>query len=79
MSIIGSCSKPGQCIESTGEIISKEFSVASFDKIKVFRGISCVISQGAIQKIEVKTGENLMSEIEVKVENNQAALRTIIY
>ena len=55
MSIIGSCSKPGQCIESTGEIISKEFNVASFDKIKVFRGISCVVSQGNIQKIEVKT------------------------
>ena len=75
MSIIGSCSKPGQCIESTGEIISKEFNVASFDKIKVFRGISCVVSQGNIQKIEVKTGENLMSEIEVKVENNTLILK----
>ncbi len=72
--LIFGCSRPSDCIETTGNIISKEFSVSSFDKIKVFRGISLVISQGNFQKIEVKTGDNLMSNINVKVENNTLIL-----
>ena len=69
------CAKPSQCIESTGAIITKEFTVGSFDKIKVFRGISLVISQGNIQKIEVKTGENLIPDIDVKVDNSMLILK----
>ena len=72
--IIG-CAKPSQCIESTGVIINKDFEVSNFDKIKVFRGISLVISQGNIQKITVQTGENLMSDIDVKVEDNILILK----
>jgi Putative auto-transporter adhesin, head GIN domain len=73
--LIFGCSKPSECIESTGNIISKEFPAASFDKIKVFRGISLVITQGNTQKIEVKTGENLMPDIDVKVEDNTLILK----
>lgn len=64
-----SCSKPSDCIESSGNEISKEFAVADFDKIKVFKGINLIITQGLIQKVEVKTGENLMHNIEIKSEN----------
>ncbi len=70
-----SCSKPSECIEETGNIVSKEFMVSGFDKIKVYKGISVVITQGNIQKIEVKTGENLMADIEVKVEDNFLILK----
>jgi Putative auto-transporter adhesin, head GIN domain len=73
--IIMACSKPSQCIESTGNIISKEFTMPNFDKIKVFRGISLVISQGNVQKIEVKTGENLIDDIEIKVEDGTLILK----
>ncbi len=73
--LILGCTKPSDCIESTGNIITREFSVTSFDKIKVFRGISLVITQGNIQKIEVKTGENLISDIDVKVEDNMLILK----
>ncbi len=69
------CAKPSECIESAGNEISKEFVVTSFDKIKVYKGINLVITQGNIQKIEVKTGENLISDIDAKVEDNMLILK----
>jgi hypothetical protein len=62
-----SCSKPGECIESTGSIITKEFIVSDFDKIIVYQGISLVITEGLVYKVEVQTGENLMPNIQVSV------------
>ena len=38
--LILGCSKPSDCIESAGKETTKEFSVAAFDKIKVFKGIN---------------------------------------
>lgn len=70
-----SCSKPSDCIESAGNEITKEFSVAAFDKIKVFKGLNLIITEGQIQKIEVKTGENLIDNIEVKTENGFLILK----
>lgn len=69
------CSKPSDCIESAGNEVVKDFSVASFDKIKIYKGINLIITQGNIQKIEVKTGENLMSDIDIKVEDNMLILK----
>lgn len=69
-----SCSKPSDCVDSTGNSVSKVISVASFDKIKVYNGIELIITQGALQKVEVVTGENLISHIELKVENNTLIL-----
>ncbi len=69
-----SCSKPSSCVESTGSSVSKEFSVANFEKIKVYNGIELIIKQGTTQKVEVVTGENLISDIEVKVESGMLIL-----
>ena len=70
ITIVIGCSKPGQCIESSGNEITKEYSLPSFNKIKVYKGINLIISQGAVQKIEIKTGENLISNIAVSVTDN---------
>ena len=70
-----SCSKPGECIESTGSIITKDFTVADFDRIIVYQGISLVITEGPVNKVEVQTGENLMSNIEVSVDGGLLTLK----
>lgn len=62
-----SCSKPNECIEATGSIITKDFRVADFDKIIVYQGISLVVTEGPVYKVEVQTGENLISNIEVNI------------
>lgn len=64
------CNKPGDCIESTGDMITKEFDVPDFDKIIVYKGIALVVKEGPEYKVEVKTGENLIDNIEVKVVDN---------
>ncbi|HLF52946.1 head GIN domain-containing protein [Flavobacterium sp.] len=69
------CSNPGDCIESTGDIITKEFSVTNFDKIIVYEGIGLVVTQGPEFKVEVKTGKNLMEGIEVKVTDSLLSLK----
>lgn len=68
--LILGCSKPGDCVESTGDIITKEFAVpdnTNFDKIIVYPGIALVVAEGPY-KVEVKTGENLIDNIEVKID-----------
>jgi hypothetical protein len=70
-----SCSKPGDCIESTGSIITKEFIVSDFDKIIVYQGISLVITEGPVYKVEVQTGENLMPNIQVSVVDGLLTLK----
>lgn len=69
------CSKPSECIESTGSIITKNFTVADFDKIIVYQGISLVLTEGPVYNVEVQTGENLLSNIEVKVLNGLLSLK----
>ncbi len=69
------CANPKECIESTGTIITKEITVADFDKIIVHQGIGLVITEGPNFNVEVKTGENLMSNIEVKVVDGVLSLK----
>ena len=69
------CSKPSECIESTGSIITKDFTVADFDKIIVHQGISLVVTEGPIYKVEVQTGENLMPNIQATVSDGLLTLK----
>ena len=69
------CSKPSECIESTGAIITRDFTVNTFEKIIVYSGTKLVTTQGPITSVQVQTGENLISNIEVKVENGLLSLK----
>lgn len=69
------CSKPSECIESTGSIITKDFTVPVFDKIIVHQGISLIISEGTMYKVEVQTGENLLSNIQISVTDGMLILK----
>lgn len=60
-----SCEKPSDCVESTGDIITKEITITPFNRIEVLQGIEMIITQGPEYKVEVQTGENLMDNIEV--------------
>jgi hypothetical protein len=73
--LILACEKPADCIKSTGKMISKEINVTSFEKIVVHKGIGVVLAQGPQYKVEVRTGENLINDIEVTVENNILVLQ----
>ena len=70
-----SCQKPDDCIKSTGPLTSKSIDVSAFDKIVVYKGIGLVINQGSEYKVEVKTGENLINDIQVNLSDRVLSIQ----
>ena len=63
--IFSSCEKPSDCVESSGETIIKDIPVLPFKKIKVYRGIQVVITQGSEYKVQIEAGKNFIDNVEV--------------
>ncbi|WP_054851931.1 head GIN domain-containing protein [Olleya sp. ITB9] len=63
------------CFQSTGDIIQQEFKVDVFSKITVYQNIELFIEQGMTQKVVVNTGENLIGDIQIYVENGRLILK----
>lgn len=66
-----SCEKPSDCIESSGNIVTKDILVNDFKRIKVYRGIEVIISQGLDYKVQIVAGENFIDNIEVNQNGDQ--------
>jgi hypothetical protein len=66
--------KVNDCFQSSGTIISEEFFVSNFTKVKINRDIELILIEGPIQKVLVETGENLLNDIEAEVINSQLIL-----
>ncbi len=62
------------CFQKSGKPIEQEFVVDSFDKILVNRDIELIVKEGATQKVTVTTGENLINDVEVLVEESKLIL-----
>ena len=57
------------CFQSTGNMVEKEVVVEQFTKIRLEPGASLLLKQGEEQKVVIKTGENLLNDVSVKVED----------
>ena len=68
---LNACEKPNDCVESSGQIITKEVAVQPFKKIKVYRGIEVVITQGSEYKVEIVAGSNFIDNVEVRQNGDQ--------
>ena len=68
---LNACEKPSDCVESSGPIITKEVTVQPFKKIKVYRGIEVVITQGSEYKVEIVAGSNFIDNVEVRQNGDQ--------
>ncbi len=62
------------CFQNSGEIIQQEFSVPEFNKITVLARVALIVKQDDTPSVIVETGENLLNDIDVKVENNTLIL-----
>lgn len=62
------------CFQNSGSIIQQEFEVDQFDKITVFERVELIVKDEPIQKVVVETGEYLLNDIEVKVEDGRLLL-----
>lgn len=63
------------CFQSTGDIIQKEFTVEPFSKITAFKNIELIITDSETHQVIVETGENLMNEISVSIEQGRLLLK----
>lgn len=59
------------CFQNSGDIIEEEFLVSNFTKITVFSRVELIVKQDTIQQVIVETGEYLLNDIDIKVENNR--------
>lgn len=59
------------CFQNTGDIIERDFDVDAFTEITVFQRIELIVTDAPVQKVTVQTGEFLMNDIEVSVENGR--------
>ena len=65
---------PKECFEGEGKTVIREIEVPNFNEILVGNEISLILKQGTIQKVEVKTGDNLIDNISIEVKENELIL-----
>lgn len=63
------------CFQNSGAIVQKEVVVPDFSSIVVFERVQLIIKQAAEQKVIIETGEYLMDDIAVSVDNGQLILK----
>ncbi|EAS21005.1 hypothetical protein BBFL7_01898 [Flavobacteria bacterium BBFL7] len=59
------------CTQAAGELVRQEITMESFDKVLVYERTKLLLEQGPDHKVIIETGENLLNDIEVSVENGQ--------
>lgn len=63
------------CVQVAGDSISKEYFVSDFTKIRIEDDVTLHLKQGDSTKIILETGENLLSDISVSVEENTLVVK----
>src|SRR5688572_668269 len=69
--VLTSCEKPSDCVESTGVMTLKDVAVQPFKRIKVYKGIEVVITQGTEYKVQIEAGSNFIGNVEVRQNGDQ--------
>ena len=57
------------CFQTEGTMIQEEFNLGFFEKIRIEDDITLILKQASEQKIIIETGENLLSDVSVFIEN----------
>jgi hypothetical protein len=71
--LLQSCIKVSidDCLQSSGNTVTREVELEMFTKILVHEGIALTIAQADTQKVEVTTGSNLVDDVSFKVVDSQ--------
>ena len=63
-------------ITGSGNVVSVNRNVASFDKIRVNQGLECEVIQSNEQQVTVEADDNLVNDIKTSVENGTLVIST---
>ncbi|MGJ8591985.1 MAG: head GIN domain-containing protein [Aquaticitalea sp.] len=77
ISLLFACNgdKVPDCFQNSGDIIQQEFVVSTFDKITIFERIEMILTDASTESVIVETGEYLMNDIKVHVEDGRLILK----
>ena len=63
------------CIQTAGDLVQIPYELPVFTKIRMEQNTSLVIKQGAMQEVTLETGNNLLSDIKLYVEDGVLVMR----
>lgn len=62
------------CFKKAGAIVQREIDLDAFTEIIVYQRVQLFIEKGDVQKIIVESGENLINDVEVKLDGSELSL-----
>lgn len=58
------------CFQNSGPLVQQEFDLEAFNKITVWNRVQLFVAYGEPQQVIIESGENLMNEVLVRVEDS---------
>lgn len=75
MVLATSCGISEDCFKGNGNQVIQLFPLENFTKIKVYDGVGLVIKEGANYEVKVITYDNILENLEVKLQGNMLVVK----
>jgi hypothetical protein len=75
MVLATSCGISEDCFKGNGNQVIQLFPLENFTKIKVYDGVGLVIKEGTNYEVKVITSNNILDNLEVKLEGNMLVVK----
>jgi hypothetical protein len=73
--LVTSCGISEDCFKGNGNRITQTFPFEGFSKIKVYDGVGLVVKEGPNYEVKIKTSENIIDNLDVKLEGNMLVIK----
>ena len=73
--LVSSCGISEDCFKGNGNAITQTFPLENFTKIKVYEGVGLVIKEGPNYEVIIKTSDNILPNLEVKLEGDMLVVK----
>ena len=75
MVLATSCGISEDCFKGNGNQVIQLFPLENFTKIKVYDGVELVIKEGANYEVKVITSDNILDNLEVRLQGNMLVVK----
>lgn len=66
----GSCELDNDCISGNGNLVSRDFTIADFNKLAVHGSADVYISKGTTTNLSIEGESNVLDELDIEVNND---------
>lgn len=68
--LVTSCGISEDCFKGNGNQITQTFPFEGFSRVKVYDGVGLVVKEGPNYEVKIKTSDNIIDNLEVKLHGN---------